>query len=181
MLEPYGDISEEYAFAAYDEQISCGVESGADLIFIQTFTDLAMAKIAATAARKHMLPMLCSFSFDQHGRTMMGNSVEQIIREMQPFSPDAIGLNCSLGPDAAVPVIREFARLTDLPLIFKPNAGKSTVEDGCDLHEYSAEVFADDCLPALEAGATYIGGCCGSNAHYIRHLRARLQELGYLE
>lgn len=174
LLEPYGDLTADAARRMFGEQIGPGVEGGADLIFIQTFIDLEMLKIALEVANRYDLPVFCSMSFDQKGRTMMGNSVRDMVEALKDYRVDAVGLNCSLGPDAAVPVIEEFSHQTTLPLLFKPNAGKSTLSDGKDVHEYDAETFVTDSLPALKHGVKYIGGCCGTNAAYIRHLRERL-------
>lgn len=181
LLEPYGDISADSAYDAFDEQIGYGVEYGADLIFIQTFIDLEMMKIALKVANRHDIPVFCSFSFDKKGRTMMGNSVKDIVEALKIFKVDAIGLNCSLGPDAAVPVIEQFSKNTNLPLIFKPNAGKTTIVNGEVVSEYDIDTFVDDSLPSLQYGVKYIGGCCGANASYIEKLRERLVQLNYIE
>ena len=176
LLEPYGELSAEDAYAMYDEQISAGVERGVDLIYMQTFMDLEMMKIALRAASRHDVPVMCSFSFDQKGRTMMGNSVGQICQELSGFPLEAIGLNCSLGPDLALPVMAQFGQHTDLPLIFKPNAGKP-ISGGAGGNEFDVETFVNDSLPALDYNVKYIGGCCGSNPRYIRRLAERVREL----
>lgn len=179
LLEPYGDISADLAFQMFDEQIGYGVEGGPGLIFIQTFTDVEMLKIALKAANQHNLPVFASMSFDQTGHTMMGNSVQDMLQSIKGFRVDAVGLNCSLGPKAAVPVIEEFSKNTDLPLLFKPNAGKSSFVNGKTVYESDIETFSKEALPALNYGVQYIGGCCGTNAAYIRRLKeelARLQE-----
>ena len=179
LLEPYGDIAADLAFQMFDEQIGYGVEGGPDLIFIQTFTDVEMLKIALKAANQHNLPVFASMSFDQTGHTMMGNSVQDMLQSIKGFRVDAVGLNCSLGPKAAVPVIEEFSKNTDLPLLFKPNAGKSSFVNGKTVYESDIETFSKEALPALNYGVQYIGGCCGTNAAYIRRLKeelARLQE-----
>ena len=177
LLEPYGDISTDSAFRMFDEQIGYGAEGKPDLIFIQTFTDVKMLKIALKAANQHDFPVFASMSFDQMGRTMMGNSVQDMLQGLKGFRVDAVGLNCSLGPKAALPVIEEFSRNTDLPLLFKPNAGKSSLVNGKTVYESDAEKFSKEMLPALDYGVQYIGGCCGANAAYIRQLRDRLIQL----
>ena len=177
MLEPFGDIKEEEAYELFDEQISVGVKGKPDLIYLQTFMDLKMMCIAAKAASKHALPLFCSMSFatispKKGARTIMGDSVDKIVKELQQFEPMAIGLNCSMGPDEALPVIKEFSEKTDIPLIFKPNAGKPKFEGGS---EFDKDVFAEDVAKAAEyKGVKYLGGCCGSNAQYIRALRDKL-------
>ena len=104
----------------------------------------------------------------------MGNSVQQVIDTLTPLGIDGIGMNCSLGPDLALPVIREFSKKTDLPLVYKPNAGKPiSASNGSSAAEYDSATFVREIEPALEF-VSYVGGCCGSNAEYIRALRAIL-------
>jgi len=176
LLEPYGNISGEDAYDSFNEQISAGVAGKPDLIYCQTFMDVTMMQIAAKVARQYDLPFFCSFSFEENGRTLMGNSVKDIVDGMAEFHPDAIGLNCSFGPDLAVPIIKEFSETTDLLLIFKPNAGKPTVDDDGNVQTgFDIETFTDDVMKGLQYGVKYIGGCCGSNAAYIRRLGEKLK------
>ena len=176
LLKPFGNISEEEAAEIFTEQIEAGVKGKPDVIFLQTFMDLKMMQIAARIARKHDIPLFCSFSFvksakDKGSRTMMGNSIDDILKGLAEFKPDAVGLNCSLGPEMALPIIEEYSQKTDIPLIFKPNAGKPTLEGGS---QFDYDTFAEDiakaaCVP----GVKYIGGCWGSNAKYIEALRKK--------
>lgn len=174
LLEPYGDLSEEECEAIYEEQIGAGMKVGADCIMLQTFMDVEMMRIAATVAKRYGVPVFCTMTFEKTARTMMGNTVKKVVDVLTPVGIDAIGMNCSLGPDLALPVIREFAGLTDLPLIFKPNAGKPILAaDGTTVTDYDAATFARDVAPALEY-VSYIGGCCGCNPAYIRELKKYL-------
>lgn len=174
LLEPYGDLTEEDAYAAFDEQISAGVSEKPDVITLQTFMDADMMRIAGEAAAKHNLPIFSMLTFTEVGKTIMGHSVEYFVDAMKDIPLAGIGINCSLGPDKAVPVIASFREYTDLPLIFKPNAGKPILQDGEEKVQYDIETFVEDCLPALEHDVKYIGGCCGSNAAYIRALGKRI-------
>ncbi len=174
LLEPYGDMEEEECAAIYDEMLDAGVGAGADMILIQTFMDLEMMRVATVEAKKYGLPVMCSMTFEKNGKTMFGNSVQDTIDVLTPLGIDAIGLNCSLGPDLALPIIKEFSEKTDLPLLFKPNAGKPILsEDGSTVTAYTAEQFAKDVQPALEF-VSYIGGCCGSDEEYIKEIKKLL-------
>ena len=174
ILEPYGDLEEDECAAIYREMLEAGMGAGCDMIAVQTFMDLEMMRIAATEAKKYGVPVFCSMSFEKNGRTMFGNSVQDMIDTLVPLGINAIGLNCSLGPDLALPIIKEFAEKTDLPLLFKPNAGKPIMSaDGTTTTAYSAEQFAEDVKPALEY-VSYIGGCCGSDSSYIREIKKLL-------
>ena len=174
LLEPYGDLEEDECREIFEEMIDAGMEEGPDMIFLETFMDVEMMRIAAEAAKRYEIPVVCSMTFEKVGKTMFGNSVEDVIETLSPLHVDALGLNCSLGPDLAVPVIREFAEKTALPLVFKPNAGKPIMnETGAQGFDYSAETFAKELVPAF-AYASYIGGCCGSDPSYIREIRKQL-------
>ena len=174
ILEPYGDLEEDECRRIYDEMIKAGVAAGCDMIMIQTFMDLAMMKIAAEVAKTYGLPVFCCMTFEKVGKTMFGNSVKDTVDALAPLGIDAIGLNCSLGPDLALPIIKEFSEKTDLPIVFKPNAGKPILSsDGTTSTAYSAAQFAEDVKPALEY-VSYIGGCCGSDSSYIKEIKKLL-------
>ena len=144
------------------------------MILIQTFMDLEMMRVATVEAKKYGLPVMCSMTFEKNGKTMFGNSVEDTIDTLSPLGIEAIGLNCSLGPDLALPIIKEFSEKTDLPLLFKPNAGKPILSaDGEAVSPYTAERFAEEVKPALQY-VSYIGGCCGSDADYIKEIKKML-------
>ena len=174
LLEPYGDLTEEEAFELFDEQISSGIGEKPDVIVLQTFMDADMMRIAVQAAAKHDLPIFSMMTFTEVGKTIMGHSVERYVDTVKDLPVSAIGVNCSLGPEKAVPVIASFRQYTDLPLIFKPNAGKPILQDGGTTVQFDVETFVEDCMPALDCDVQYIGGCCGSNAKYIRALRQRI-------
>ena len=174
MMEPYGDLTEEEAAEIYGEQIDAGMAAGADLIVLETFMDLDMLRCAVISAKRYDIPVLASMTFQAGGRTMMGVSPADMVETLVPLGVDAVGLNCSLGPVEALPVLREFSAATDLPLIFKPNAGLPiTAPDGTTVSPYTAETFAKESVPALEL-ATYVGACCGSSPDYIRALKTLL-------
>ena len=174
LMEPYGDLTEEEAEEIFREQIGAGMTEHPDLIVLETFMDLEMLKVAAKVAKSCGVPVLCTMTFEARGRTMMGNRVEDIVEELTELGVDGLGLNCSLGPVDALSIIREFREYTDLPLIFKPNAGKPVMsEDGSVISPYSAADFANDVAPVLDL-VTYLGACCGSSPEYIRALKEKL-------
>ena len=171
LLEPYGDLEEDECFEIYDEVIGAGAKAGADIVMLETFMDKEMMRIAATVGKKYDLPVFCSMTFEKSGKTMMGNSVQDIIDILAPIGIDAIGMNCSLGPEQAMPIIKEFSEKTDLPLIFKPNAGKPILNsDGTSSAPISAQEFAQLVKPSFEY-VSYIGGCCGSDPSFITEIK----------
>ena len=172
MMEPYGDLEEDEAAEIFDEMLAAGAGAGADIVFFETFMDVGMMRVAAEAAQKYGLPVVCSMTFEKGGHTMMGNSVEDIIETFTPLGLAGIGMNCSLGPAAALDVIRAFAEKTDLPLFFKPNAG---LPDSPDAEGASPEGFARLVAPALDC-VSYLGGCCGTSPAFIRELKKLIAE-----
>lgn len=179
LMEPWGDLTEDEVRDTYLRHFASGMKGGADCIMIQTFIDMEMMRVAAEAAKEFGVPVYCTLTFEKVGKTIMGNSVKDVIDCLTPIGIDGIGMNCSLGPDLAVPVIKEFAEKTSLPIVFKPNAGKPILAaDGTGSAAYDAESFVKDILPALPY-VDMIGGCCGSNADYIRALREAVKAYEY--
>lgn len=176
LLKPFGKISDAEAEEIFTEQIEAGVKGKPELIFLETFMDLKMMRIAARIASKHDLPLFCSFSFvktanGKGARTMMGDSVDKLLEGLKEYRPAAVGMNCSAGPEMALSVIKEFSEKADVPLIYKPNAGQPTMEGGS---EFDFMTFARDVAEAAELpGVKYIGGCCGSGPKYIEALRKK--------
>ena len=174
LLEPFGSLEEDEAAEMFGEILKSGVDAGAELIFFETFIDMEMMLIAAREAKKYGLPVVCSMSFEKRGRTMLGNSVEDILETLSPLGIDGVGMNCSLGPELALPVIREFSENTDLPLFFKPNAGTpAQTPEGETVYDCTPESFAAEISPAAPL-VRWLGGCCGTDAAYIRALKSIL-------
>ena len=176
LMEPYGDLTEEEAAEIFTEMMESGVKAGADCIFIETFMDLEMMRVAAECAKAQGVSVLCSMTFEKSGRTLMGNRVEDIVETLEPLGIEAVGMNCSLGPDTALPILKEYAEHTSLPLIFKPNAGlPSVTADGATVFACACPDFLREMEPALSL-ASYVGGCCGTDVDYIRGLREMIDK-----
>ena len=162
LLEPFGKLTKKETEQAYTLICDAAKDAGADYIMLETFMDVEMMKIAAACAVKTGLPTVCSMTFEKRRRTMIGDTVEKIVKTLEPLGIAGIGMNCSFGPVKALEVIREYASLTHLPLYFKPNSGIGK--------SYSAQMFADEVAPALEL-VSFVGGCCGCDESYISKLR----------
>ncbi len=175
LLEPYGDLEEEDCAEQYRRIIAVGKKEGVDLVFFETFMDIEMLTLAVKQACDFDLPFICSMSFTEVGRTIMGNSTEQMCERFLPYNPIAIGMNCSMEPDKSIPIAAEFRKYTDLPIVFKPNAGKPIVSSDGVIYEDASE-FAKQCQPIKELGKVFVGGCCGSTPEYIERLKGRLGE-----
>ena len=174
LLEPMGTLSFEDAYELFREMAMAGAESGADLAVIETMTDLYEAKAALLAVKENTsLPVFVTMSFDETGRTFTGCTVASMARTLEGLGADAVGMNCSTGPDRMAPLLRELSENTRLPVIAKPNAGLPDPVTG--QYDMGPEDFAAtlaDCLPY----APIVGGCCGTSPEYIRRLRETLAQ-----
>ncbi len=175
LLEPMGTLSFERAYALFCEVAEAGAQAGADLAVIETMTDLYEAKAALLAVKeKTALPVFVTMSFEAGGRTFTGCTIPSMARTLEGLGADAIGLNCSLGPDLLAPLVRELCKNTRLPVIAKPNAGLPDPIDGH--YSMDPEAFAAALIPCIKAGATILGGCCGTTPAYIRQLKSVLAD-----
>lgn len=169
LLEPMGTLTFERAYDLFREMMEAGAAAGADLIAIETMTDLYEAKAALLAAKEATsLPVLVTMSFDESGRTFTGCTVPSMARTLEGLGADAIGLNCSLGPDLLAPLLKELCENTRLPVVAKPNAGLPDPVDGH--YDMGPEDFAQALLRCVDGGVTILGGCCGTSPDYIRAL-----------
>ena len=174
LLEPMGTLPFERAYDLFREMMEAGAKAGADLIAIETMTDLYEAKAALLAAKEATtLPVLVTMSFEASGRTFTGCTVASMARTLEGLGADAIGLNCSLGPDLLAPLLKELCENTHLPVVAKPNAGLPDPVDGH--YDMGPEDFAQALLPCVEAGVSIVGGCCGTSPAYIQALSKALE------
>ncbi len=169
LLEPLGTLAFEDAVDLFGEIAEAGEKAGADLICIETMTDLYEAKAALLACKERTkLPVWVTMSFDSNGRTFTGCTIPSMAHTLEGLGADAIGLNCSQGPKQLLPLFHELCRTTSLPIIAKPNAGLPDPVDGH--YDLPPEEFAVAMHDAVEAGVSIVGGCCGTNPTYIRAL-----------
>lgn len=171
LLAPLGTLPFAAAVDMFAEIVRAGVKAGADLIAIETMTDLQEARAALIAAKENSdLPVAVTMTFDESGRTFTGCTAASMAATLTGLGADAIGLNCSLGPAQLLPILKEICEATRLPVIAKPNAGLPDPVDGH--YDLSPEDFAAAMAEAVKAGVSVIGGCCGTDPRYIRALRA---------
>ena len=169
MLEPLGTLPFGEAVDIYREIMRAGADAGADMIAIETMSDLAETRAALIAAKEATdLPVFVTMSFDATGRTFTGCTPASMARTMEGLGADAVGINCSLGPKEMIPMIREIRANTTLPVIAKPNAGLPDPVTGA--YGVDAESFAEAMKELAAAGAEIVGGCCGTNPDYIAAL-----------
>lgn len=173
ILEPLGTLRFEEAYGLFREIVIAGRDAGADLIVIETMSDLYEVKAAVLAAKENSsLPVWTTMTFEASGRSFVGTTVSAMGLTLSSLGVDALGFNCSLGPKELLPLVRELRSWTDLPLILKPNAGLPDPATG--EYRLTPEDFAEELLPALQEGIAYLGGCCGTTPAFIRVLHDRL-------
>lgn len=169
-IEPCGDITFEEACALFAEQMTAGAAAGADLIAIETMSDLAETRAALLAARENTpLPVFVMMTFNADGRTYMGCTPESFAEAAAEFGAAAFGVNCSLGPDSIFPIVEKMSRISHIPLIVKPNAGLPNALTG--RYDLSADMFALQMERFADLNTRVVGGCCGTDPGYIRALR----------
>ena len=179
LLEPMGTLSFEDAYDAFREVIQAGCDL-ADLIVIETMTDLYEVKAAVLAAKETCdLPVIVTMTFEENGRTFTGVSLEAMVLTLEGLGVDAMGINCSLGPVEIFPMAEKLRSLTDLPLVIKPNAGLPDPATGA--YDITCDQFVEKMEDFLKVGIELIGGCCGTTPEYIEGLAEIAAKLGGTE
>jgi 5-methyltetrahydrofolate--homocysteine methyltransferase len=173
LLQPAGTLSFEDAYDIFKEIVLFGKDK-VDGVIIETMTDLHEARAALLACKENCnLPVYCTMSFDSDGRTFTGVSVATMATTLQSLGADAIGFNCSLGPSEILPLAKELAEYSEIPMIIKPNAGlPSPITNGYDL---SADDFAEQIAEFYAYGFTIFGGCCGTKPIFIEKTCEKLK------
>lgn len=172
-----GDTSAAELTEAFTEQARALAAGGADALVVETMSDLEEAKLALAAAKATGLPVVVCMVFDagrDKDRTMMGATPEQVAHELTAAGADVIGANCGVGIERYVPVCRRLKAATDRPVWIKANAGLPVLESGRVVYHTTPAEFAGHAPELVAAGASFIGGCCGTTPDFIRALRAQL-------
>ena len=182
MLKPFGDLDFEKAVEIFALTVKLGVKYGADLIFIETMNDCYETKAALLAAKENSdLPVFVSNAYGEDGLLMTGAEPSAMVAMLEGMGADAIGVNCSLGPKALAPVVREYLKYASLPVIFKPNAGLPFVSDGKTLYNVSPSDFASEIIPLLNEGVSIVGGCCGTTDEYIKNVSKYAKDIPFVK
>ncbi|OEG63492.1 MAG: homocysteine methyltransferase [Halanaerobium sp. MDAL1] len=176
LLEPMGSLTFDEAYNLYQQQVLVGVEAGADLIHIETIADLYEARAAVLAAKENSnLPVFCTLTFEEDGRTFTGGSIRSMISVLEGLGVDGIGLNCSLGPEKLEPLVEEVLQYSKLPVILQANAGLPVMENGETVFKISPAEYFKPLARLYEKGLAVIGGCCGTNEEFISLIAENLK------
>ena len=174
------ETTEEELQKVFGEQADAQARAGADGIIVETMIDVVEAKIAATAAKQTGLPVIVSMVYDSgenKDRTMMGDSPEQVLEELMSIGIDGIGANCGQGIEAFLPICSRLRQATDLPIWMKPNAGLPEIVDDKTVFRTTAREFVQYIPELIQAGAGFIGGCCGTDQGFVEAIRETVDNL----
>ena len=181
LLAPLGDMDFEDAVAAFAAVVRLGVKYGVDLVTVETMNDSYETKAALLAVKENCdLPVLVSCAFGADGKLMTGADPAAMVALLEGMGADAIGVNCSLGPDALAPVVREYLDRASIPVLLKPNAGLPTVVEGQTVYNVTPDEFARSVTDLVAAGVRVVGGCCGTTPAYIAALVAEIAARGLM-
>ncbi|NLO86322.1 MAG: dihydropteroate synthase [Clostridiales bacterium] len=176
LLVPYGDMPFEEALGQFKESFTCAIEEGADLILIETMTDLLEVKACTLAAKEAMkeigkkIPLFVSLTFDERGRLLTGADIKGTVAMLTGLRVDAIGLNCGHEPKALMDNVRALLNCCTVPVFIQPNASLPIVENGKTIFPTSPAEFAEDMLEIAKLGAWGVGGCCGTTPEHISEM-----------
>ncbi len=176
ILEPYGDTAPEAVEAAFAEQIEALASAGADVLCIETMSDLTEATCAVRAARAvaPRLPVMATMTFEPGPRgyfTVMGTSVERAVRGLEAAGADVVGSNCGTGIADMVQIARLLKAATARPVLVQPNAGLPQTRDGQLVYDETPETMASRVAELLDLGVAIVGGCCGTTPDHVRAIR----------
>ncbi len=172
MLRPTGDMPVDEAYDMFREIMTAGRD--ADFIAIETMTDLMEIKTALLAAKENTdLPVICTMSFEQNMRTFTGCSAAAMALTLCGLGADVVGMNCSLGPDEALPIVEEILKWSSVPVLIRPNAGLP--DPATNLYTTTPEQYADVMEKIAGMGVKLLGGCCGTTPDYIREVGRRIK------
>ncbi|EJP6472372.1 homocysteine S-methyltransferase family protein [Clostridium botulinum] len=178
LLEPMGTLKFEEAYEIFKRQIIQGQKSGADIILIETMTDLYEAKAAILAAKENTnLPVFCTMTFEKNKRTFTGCTPLSMVLTLEGLGVDALGVNCSLGPNELGDIVDEIIKYSSIPIMVQPNAGLPTIKEGKTIYNIQPKEFAYFQRSIVEKGVRIVGGCCGTTDEFIREIVYSLKDV----
>ncbi len=178
LLKPLGDLDFEDAVTLFAETVKIGTECGADLILIETMNDSYETKAALLAAKENShLPVFVSNAYGADGRLLNGTTPEAVVTLLEGMGADAVGANCSLGPEQLKPVVDRMLKAASVPVLLKPNAGLPRSEGGTTVFDVSAKAFAESVAQQIRGGVRIAGGCCGTTPEYISELTKAAKDI----
>ncbi|MBE6623222.1 MAG: homocysteine methyltransferase [Ruminococcaceae bacterium] len=182
LLKPYGDMDFEDAVKLFSETVKIGVKYGVDIVFLETFSDSYETKAALLAVKESCdLPVFVSNAYGEDGKLMTGASPEVMIAMLEGMGADAVGANCSLGPDKLFDTVKRMVECSSVPVLVKPNAGLPKSVGGKSVYDISPEEFSLVMKDMVLSGVRIAGGCCGTTPEYISSLSKSLADVVPME
>ncbi len=182
MMEPTGSLSFEAAYDLFKKQVIIGKKAGADLILIETMSDLYETKAAVLAAKENSdLPVFCTMTFQDNGRTLMGTDAKTMVFVLEGLGVDVLGVNCSLGPKELMPIVEEILKYTSIPVMVQPNAGLPRYDGEKTVYDITSAEFGKYIKFMAEKGVRVFGGCCGTNPDFIKTVCEQLKDISPLK
>lgn len=178
-IAPLGDLGFEEAYQCFAEQAKALADAGADYLIIETCIDIQEMRAALLAAKDAAphIPVICQLSYSEDGRTVTGTDPQAAAIILSSMGADIVGVNCSLGPEQLVPIVKTLAENCDVPISVQPNAGMPYLENGKTVFPMGPEDFGTWAEKLVEAGASYLGGCCGTTPAHIRAIADAVKNL----
>lgn len=178
-LAPMGTMEFEDLIDVYKEQMSYQIEAGVDLFVVETMMSLQESRAALIAAKEICdLPVMVTMTFEADGRSLYGTDAKSAAIVLASLGADAVGANCSTGPEQMCEVMKDMASVVNIPIIAKPNAGlPSLAEDGSTVYDMDADTFGREMHQIVQSGATILGGCCGTAPEFIKKLVTETKNL----
>ena len=177
LLKPLGDISFDDAYDVFKETVRVGCEAGADLILVETMTDIYEAKAAVLAAKESGLPVILTTAFDETHKLLTGADPKTVVAVAEGLGVDAVGVNCSLGPDMMMEIVDELVKYASVPVVVCPNAGLPRTENGRTVFDVTPDDFTESMLTIAKKGARVLGGCCGTTPGHIGKMVTEVSKL----
>ena len=180
MLKPLGDLEFEDAVSLFADGIKIAVKCGVDLILIETMNDSYETKAAVLAAKENSdLPIFVTCVYDENAKLMTGADPAAMVAMLEGLGVDAVGMNCSLGPEQMVKIVPKIVSEASIPVIVNPNAGLPKSVNGKTVYDVDAEMFSDIMVDIVNEGATVIGGCCGTTPEFIKKTVEKTKDLPF--
>lgn len=180
LMEPMGTMTFDAAYEMFRRQAVAGEKAGADIVIIETMSDLLEVRAAVLAVRENTnLPVFVTMTFQEDGRTFVGCDPRSVAVTLSGLRVDALGVNCSLGPTELMPVVRELIKYSTVPVMVQPNAGLPSIKDGNTVYNITPAEFSDCMAEIAELGAAVLGGCCGTSPEFIRQTRLKTENIPY--
>ena len=178
LLAPLGSLKFDDAYDIFKEQVVAGVNAGADIILIETMTDIYEVKAAILAAKENSdLPIFCTMSFQDNGRTFAGTDVATFVSVAEGLGVDVLGANCSLGPRQLQPIVDDLLKYSSTPVMIQANAGLPQYKDNTTYYDVDPEEYSREIKIMAQKGVAIFGGCCGTTPEYIIAVKDAIKDM----